>query len=246
MLHPLVWPLPLLPLKINTGTHPWSDIFRGNNGGSSCGCPSISTCKSTKGWAICLSRDLIFIRDSITPCSDRNTNLARDELPHSTRASKSSKGSIFYWPGRNINLSRGESISSLARSSRVTRGCITLSHRSFSFSTSTPFSSGSRNLPWNWTKPCSSSGSQTWGNHLHLILLSFISWYPWLGNVILSGSGSVIIKPTNGEQSNCRDEGKGASNLIRGSVRKAQGNFCLAAKRGPRSDQRPWLFRGQA
>jgi hypothetical protein len=47
MLHPLVWPLSLLPLKINTGIHPWSGIFRGNNGGSTCGCPSISTCKST-------------------------------------------------------------------------------------------------------------------------------------------------------------------------------------------------------
>jgi hypothetical protein len=85
--------------------------------------------------------------DSITPCSDRNTNLARDELAHPTRAFKSSKGSITYLPGRNINLSRGESISSPARSFRVARGCITLSHRSFSFATSTPLTSGSRNLP---------------------------------------------------------------------------------------------------
>jgi hypothetical protein len=47
-------------------------------------------------------------------------------------------------------------------------------------------------------------------------------------------------------QSNCRDKGRRASSLVRGSARKAQGNFCLAAKRGLRSDQRSWLFRGHA
>jgi hypothetical protein len=111
----------VLSLKMNTGIHSESGICRGNNDGSTCGCPRLSTYKSTQGRAICPSRDLIFIKDSITPCSERNTNLTRGEFPHPTRADKSFKGSIPHWPGRHINLSRGESISSPVRSFRVAK-----------------------------------------------------------------------------------------------------------------------------
>jgi hypothetical protein len=34
-------------LRMNTGIHSYSGIYRGNNGGSTCGRPSVSTSKST-------------------------------------------------------------------------------------------------------------------------------------------------------------------------------------------------------
>jgi hypothetical protein len=46
----------------------------------------------------------------------------------------------------------------------------------------------------------------------------------------LLGSGPIIIKSINGEQSSCRGKRRSASNSVRGSARKAQGDFCLAAK----------------
>jgi hypothetical protein len=86
--------------------------------------------------------------DSITPCSDRSTRLARDEFPHPTGAIKSSKGSITYWPGRNIIPSRGESNLSPARSFKVTRDYTSiLSHRSFSFAWNIFFTNNSRGCP---------------------------------------------------------------------------------------------------
>jgi hypothetical protein len=75
---------------------------------------------------------------------------------------------------------------------------------------------------------------------LHSILFILYFQYSWFGNIALSGSGSIIIKPINGEQSSCRDKGRSASNFVRDSASKTQGNFHLAAKRCMRSIQRAW------
>jgi hypothetical protein len=191
----------VLSLKINTGIYPWSGICRRNTGESTCGYPCLSTCKSTKGWATCSNRDFILIRDSITPCSDRDANLTRDELSP-TRKFKSFKSSIPYWPGRNPNLSRGKSISSPARSFRVARDCTsTLSNRSLNFDKGSLFTSGSINPPETEQNlaPVQEVRHEVNTCTQLCYLPYFLINYSWLGNVTLSGSNSIIIKPTSGE-----------------------------------------------
>jgi hypothetical protein len=137
--------------KINTGIYPQSDIRRRNTGESSCGYPYSSSCKPTKNWTICSSRDLILIRDPVTSCSNRGTSFTRDEPFNPIRGFQSFKGSIPYWPGSKPNHNRGKSTSSSARSFSYARDCTsTFSNRSLSFaksSSDSSFTSGSRNPP---------------------------------------------------------------------------------------------------